>query len=127
MSERASARSPQAAAETVVEFHDVSLRYEAYGVRGTGVVEDEDDYILKNLNFSLPAGSFHFLVGPSGAGKTSLMRMIYLAQKPTLGDVSLCGARARPHDRAQTAELRRRIGIVFQEFRLLEHMNVFDN
>ena len=127
MSERASARPPQAAAETVVEFHDVSLRYEAYGVRGDGIVEDEDDYILKNLNFSLPAGSFHFLVGPSGAGKTSLMRMIYLAQKPTLGDVSLFGARARPHDRAQTAELRRRIGIVFQEFRLLEHMNVFDN
>ena len=127
MSERASARSPQAAAETVVEFHDVGLRYEAYGVRGTGVVEDEDDYILKNLNFTLPAGSFHFLVGPSGAGKTSLMRMIYLAQKPTLGDISLFGARTRPHDRAQTAELRRRIGIVFQEFRLLEHMNVFDN
>ncbi len=127
MSERASARPPQAAAETVVEFHDVSLRYEAYGVRGDGIVEDEDDYILKNLNFTLPAGSFHFLVGPSGAGKTSLMRMIYLAQKPTLGDVSLFGARARPHDRAQTAELRRRIGIVFQEFRLLEHMNVFDN
>jgi cell division transport system ATP-binding protein len=119
--------SPQAAAETVVEFHDVSLRYEAFGVRGDGMHEDEDDYILKNLNFSLPAGSFHFLVGPSGAGKTSLMRMIYLAQKPSLGGISLFGARVRPHDRVQTAELRRRIGIVFQEFRLLDHMNVFDN
>jgi len=119
--------APQAAAETVVEFHDVSLRYEAFGVRGEGAAEDDDDYILKNLNFSLPAGSFHFLVGPSGAGKTSLMRMIYLAQKPTLGEVSLFGGRVRPHDRAQTAELRRRIGIVFQEFRLLDHMNVFDN
>jgi cell division transport system ATP-binding protein len=127
MTERASVRTPQSAAETVVEFHDVSLRYEAFGVRGDGLHEDDDDFILKNLNFSLPAGSFHFLVGPSGAGKTSLMRMIYLAQKPTLGEVSLFGARVRPHDRVQTAELRRRIGIVFQEFRLLDHMNVFDN
>ncbi len=119
--------APPPAAEPVVEFHDVSLRYEAYGVRGDAPPEDDDDYILKNLNFTLPAGSFHFLVGASGAGKTSLMRMIYLAQKPTLGDISLFGARTRPHDRAQTAALRRRIGIVFQEFRLLDHMNVFDN
>ena len=132
MTERATAPmsakgTPQTAAESVVEFHDVSLRYEAYGVRGEGATEDSDDYILKNLSFALPAGSFHFLVGASGAGKTSLMRMIYLAQKPSLGDISLFGARVRPHDRAQTAELRRRIGIVFQEFRLLDHLTTFEN
>ncbi len=118
---------PAVAVENVVEFRDVSLRYEAYGVRGDGVHEDTDDYILKNLNFALPAGSFHFLTGPSGAGKTSLLKMIYLAQKPSLGQISLFGAQIRPDDRGQSAALRRRIGIVFQEFRLLEHMNVFDN
>ncbi len=86
-----------------------------------------DEYILRDLNFQLPAGSFHFLTGPSGAGKTSLLKLIYLAQQPTTGDIALFGETVRTGDRAQSAALRRRLGIVFQEFRLLEHLNVFDN
>ncbi|MGZ3306039.1 MAG: cell division ATP-binding protein FtsE, partial [Asticcacaulis sp.] len=106
---------------------DVSLRYAQTGPRGHVITSADDDFILKGLNFTLPAGSFHFLTGPSGAGKTSLLKLIYLAQRPTLGDISLFGEAIRPNDRAQISALRRKIGIVFQEFRLLDHMNVFDN
>lgn len=107
----------------VVVFRDVGLGYE--GAEHTG--HDPEHYILKDLNFSLPAGSFHFLTGPSGAGKTSLLRLIYQAQKPSVGEISLFGERLNPVDRKQTADMRRRIGIVFQDFRLLEHLDVFDN
>ncbi|ADU14900.1 cell division ATP-binding protein FtsE [Asticcacaulis excentricus] len=107
----------------VVVFRDVGLGYEGAGHTG----HDPEHYILKDLNFSLPAGSFHFLTGPSGAGKTSLLRLIYQAQKPSVGEITLFGEPLNPADRKQTADMRRRIGIVFQDFRLLEHLDVFDN
>lgn len=113
--------------DIVVAFDDVYLGYGADTPNTTGLGEDGDENILKGLNFQLPAGSFHFLTGPSGAGKTSLLKMIYLAQKPTSGQITLFGEAIRPRDRVQTARLRARLGIVFQEFRLLEHLNVFDN
>ncbi|MEI9905049.1 MAG: ATP-binding cassette domain-containing protein [Asticcacaulis sp.] len=115
------ARVPQE--DIVVEFHDVSLRYDS----GPDSDGEDDGAILKGLNFKLAAGSFHFLTGPSGAGKTSLLKMIYLSQQPTAGVISLFGEAIRAGDRAQSAALRRRLGIVFQEFRLLDHLNVFDN
>lgn len=117
----------QANAECVVEFNDVGLRFEDNDALITGVYDGSGDYVLKDLNFQLPAGSFHFLCGPSGAGKTSLLRMIYLAQKPTQGTISLFGETVRAQDRNQMAALRRRMGIVFQDFRLLDHLSVFDN
>ncbi|BEV11823.1 ATP-binding cassette domain-containing protein [Asticcacaulis sp. DW145] len=107
----------------VVVFRDVGVGYEGAGHTG----HDPEHYILKDLNFTLSSGSFHFLTGPSGAGKTSLLRLIYQAQKPSVGEISLFGERLNPSDRKQTAEMRRRIGIVFQDFRLLEHLDVFDN
>lgn len=107
----------------VVVFRDVGVGYEGAGHTG----HDPEHYILKDLNFTLSSGSFHFLTGPSGAGKTSLLRLIYQAQKPSVGEISLFGERINPSDRKQTAEMRRRIGIVFQDFRLLEHLDVFDN
>lgn len=107
----------------VVVFRDVGLGYEGAGHTG----HDPEHYILKDLNFTLSSGSFHFLTGPSGAGKTSLLRLIYQAQKPSVGEISLFGERLNPSDRKQTAGMRRRIGIVFQDFRLLEHLDVFDN
>jgi cell division transport system ATP-binding protein len=118
---------PAADEEIVVSFHDVSLGYDLGMPKALSLGVNDEDLILKNLNFQLPAGSFHFLTGPSGAGKTSLLKMIYLAQKPTTGTIELFGETVRTGDRVQTAELRRRFGIVFQEFRLLEHLNVFDN
>jgi cell division transport system ATP-binding protein len=107
----------------VVSFRDVSLGYEGQGKTTT----ESHNYILKSLDFDLPAGSFHFLTGPSGAGKTSLLRMIYLTQRPSIGQIRLFGDRVDFRNRNQVARLRRRIGIVFQDFRLLEHLNVFDN
>ncbi|ESQ85944.1 hypothetical protein AEAC466_01820 [Asticcacaulis sp. AC466] len=114
-------------ADVVVAFRDVSLGYDLGMPKTLSQGVNEDDLILKHLNFQLPAGSFHFLTGPSGSGKTSLLKMIYLAQKPTSGTIELLGETVRHHDRAQSAALRRRFGIVFQEFRLLDHLNVFDN
>lgn len=83
--------------------------------------------MLSDLNFALPKGSFHFLTGPSGAGKTSLLRLIYLARKPSRGAVRLFGADTRSLTRKQAPGIRRRIGVVFQEFRLLDHLSVFEN
>ncbi len=83
--------------------------------------------ILRDLSFQLMPGSFHFLTGPSGAGKTSLLRLMYLAHRPSRGSVYIFG-----HDVAATKPdalppLRRRIGVVFQDFRLLDHISTFDN
>jgi len=111
----------------VVAFERVSLGYGLGPGQPPLSGEDDPRLILKNLTFQLPAGSFHFLTGPSGAGKTSLLKLIYLAQQPSGGRISLFGEAIRAHDRAQSARLRRQLGIVFQEFRLLDHLNVFDN
>ena len=115
MSRNPNAAAAFAAADEIVRFEAVSMRY------GDG------PEVLHDLNFSLPPGSFHFITGPSGAGKTSLLRLISLAAQPTEGrveifgqDVSRAGPRSRP-------ALRRRIGVVFQELLLLDHLSVFDN
>ena len=99
----------------IVRFEDVSMRY------GRG------PEVLRDLDFVLPTGSFHFVTGPSGAGKTSLLRLISLAARPTSGRLELFGrdvARAGPSARPA---LRRRIGVVFQDLLLLDHLSVFDN
>lgn len=105
----------EAAAAPVLRFDDVSMRY------------GRAPETLRDLTFELEPGSFHFLTGPSGAGKSSLLKLIYLAAKPSRGlihlfgqDVSAIPAKDKPH-------VRRRIGVVFQEFRLLDHMTAFDN
>ncbi|NBU28286.1 MAG: cell division ATP-binding protein FtsE [Caulobacteraceae bacterium] len=99
-----------------------ALRFEGVGMRYGRAPE-----ILKDLTFDLAPGSFHFLTGASGAGKSSLLKLIYLAEHPSRGriemfgrDVEAIAAHDRPH-------LRRRVGVVFQEFRLLEHLSAFDN
>ncbi|MFC3068810.1 cell division ATP-binding protein FtsE [Phenylobacterium soli] len=113
-------RNPNAAAvfsadDEIVRFDGVTMRY-----------GDGPD-VLRDLSFALAPGSFHFITGASGAGKTSLLRLISLAARPSEGrvavfgqDVSHAGPKARP-------ALRRRIGVVFQELLLLDHLSVFDN
>jgi cell division transport system ATP-binding protein len=83
--------------------------------------------VLRDLSFDLPRGSFQFLTGPSGAGKTSLLRLIYLAAKPSRGLISFFGRDVSGLERAELPDLRRRVGVVFQEFKLLNHLSVFDN
>lgn len=83
--------------------------------------------ILRDVTFTLAPGSFHFLVGPSGAGKSSLLRLMYLMQRPSRGVVSLFGRNVATLGRNELPELRRRIGVIFQDFRLIDHLSAFDN
>jgi cell division transport system ATP-binding protein len=99
----------------VVSFHQVGLRY--------GTAQE----VLRNLTFDLPAGSFHFLTGPSGAGKTTLLKLIHVALRPTRGRIALFGRDTQRLTRAEVPALRRRIGMVFHDRRLLDHLNAFDN
>jgi cell division transport system ATP-binding protein len=99
----------------VVRFENVGLRY------GLG------PEILRDLYLELAPGSFHFLTGPSGAGKSSLLSLLYLARRPTRGIVSIFGRDLATIPRAELPALRRQIGVVFQDFRLLPHLSALDN
>jgi cell division transport system ATP-binding protein len=83
--------------------------------------------VLHDIDLQLAAGSFHFLMGPSGAGKTSLLRLLSLTQPPSRGRFVLFGREVAQLDRAQSTVLRKRIGVVFQDLRLLDHLSAFDN
>jgi len=82
---------------------------------------------LVDLNVSIPAGDFVFLVGPSGAGKSTFIRLLIREQLPTAGRVIVAGRDLARMRRSQVPALRRRIGIVFQDFRLLPAKTVFEN
>ena len=99
----------------MVRFENVGLRY------GLG------PEILRDLSFQIPAHSFQFLTGPSGAGKTSLLRLLFLSLRPTRGLVTMFDQDAATLSKDGRATLRRRIGLVFQDFRLLDHMTTYEN
>ena len=83
--------------------------------------------MLSGLTFELAAGSFHFLTGPSGAGKSTLLRLLYLALKPVRGRIELFDRDVAAIERHELPALRRRIGVVFQDFRLIGHLSALDN
>ena len=83
--------------------------------------------ILRDICFELAQGSFTFLTGPSGAGKSSLLRLLFVALKPTRGLISLFGRDAATLKRRDVPDMRRRIGVVFQDFRLIEHLSALEN
>jgi cell division transport system ATP-binding protein len=83
--------------------------------------------VLADVSFQLNPGSLTFLTGPSGAGKSTLLKLAYLALKPTSGKVNLFGADTLQVSRKDLPPLRRRIGVVFQEFRLLDHLTAYEN
>lgn len=98
-----------------VRFKSVGLRY------GNG------PEVLQDISFGLPQGSFHFLTGPSGAGKTSLLSLLYLARRPSRGSIELFGHDITDAPRRTLPAIRRRLGVVFQDFRLLDHLSALDN
>ena len=83
--------------------------------------------VLTDLDFHLRPGSFHFLTGPSGAGKSSLLRLLFMSIHPTRGQLELFGQDVSRVSAARRAQFRRRIGIVFQDFRLLDHLTTWEN
>jgi cell division transport system ATP-binding protein len=99
----------------LVRFENVGLRY------GLG------PEVLRDLSFHIEPHSFQFLTGPSGAGKTSLLRLLFLSLRPTRGLITLFDSDVATLDQDGLAMLRRRIGIVFQDFRLLDHMTTYEN
>lgn len=99
----------------IVQFENVGLRY------GTG------QETLSDISFTLASGTFYFLTGASGAGKTSLLKLLYLAQRPSRGIIRLFGEDAVTMPRDRLPGFRRRIGVVFQDFRLVPHLSAGDN
>ena len=99
----------------MIRFENVGLRY------GTG------PEILRDVTFHILPGSFHFLTGPSGAGKTSLLRLLFMSIRPSRGLIFVFGENLSELTQGGRAELRRRIGIVFQDFRLLDHLTTWEN
>ena len=99
----------------MVRFENVGMRY------GLG------PEVLRDISFSLDRGALHLLTGPSGAGKTSLLKLIYLAERPSRGMISMFGRDTSAMQRDELPAMRRRIGVVFQDFRLLDHLTVLEN
>lgn len=100
---------------TMVRFENVVMRY------GAG------PEVLKDVSFTLEAGTFTFLTGLSGAGKTTLLKLISLTERPSAGRITVFGTDLSATRRTTLPALRRRIGVVFQDFRLLDHLSAFDN
>jgi len=99
----------------LVRFENVGMRY------GAG------PEVLRDISMRLPPGSFHFLTGPSGAGKSTLLKLMYLAERPSRGLITLFDRDTATAPRGELPALRRRIGVVFQDFRLIDHLSAFDN
>jgi cell division transport system ATP-binding protein len=99
----------------LIRFENVGLRY------GVG------PEVLRDLSFDIAPKSFQFLTGPSGAGKTSLIRLFFLALRPTRGLISIFGREVSGLAKHEMPAYRRRIGVVFQDFRLLDHLTTFEN
>ncbi len=97
------------------------------GFENVGLTYEDGADVLRSVNFALKDGEFRFLTGPSGAGKTSLLKLIYLALQPSRGRLTLFGEDVTNAPRDALPALRRRIGVVFQEFRLLNHLTAFEN
>ncbi|GAA0245178.1 cell division ATP-binding protein FtsE [Methylorubrum aminovorans] len=103
------------AEEPVVRFESVGMRY------GLG------SEVLSDVSFEIAPHSFQFLTGPSGAGKTTLLRLILLSVRPTRGLVSIFGKEVSGISNDALTGLRRRMGVVFQDFRLLDHLTTYEN
>ena len=99
----------------MVRFENVGMRY------GLG------PEVLRDISFHLRPGSFHFLTGPTGAGKSSLLKLLALSHRPSRGLITLFGKEVSGLDREDLPTMRRKIGVVYQDFRLLDHLSALEN
>ena len=107
----------------MVRFDNVWLKYRREGESSL----DSSPDVITEMSFDIPEGGFRWLTGPSGAGKTSVLKLMYLAEQPSQGRIELLGTNAARVSRREAAMLRRRIGVVYQDFRLLPHLSAYDN
>jgi cell division transport system ATP-binding protein len=107
----------------MVRFDNVWLKYRR---EGESTLDSSPD-VISEMSFDIPEGGFRWLTGPSGAGKTSVLKLMYLAEHPSQGRIELLGTNAARVSRREAAMLRRRIGVVYQDFRLLGHLSAYDN
>src|ERR1035437_808964 len=105
----------------MVRLEGVGLQYRPAGATAPG------PEVLLGLSFAVPESGFRWLLGPSGAGKTSLLRLLYLSVRPSGGRLTIMGTDVNRAGRRALPALRRRIGMVFQDFRLLPHLAAYDN
>ncbi len=99
----------------MIRFDNVGMRY------------GPENEVLSDVSFHLKPGSFHFLTGKSGAGKSSLLKLVYLSRQPSRGLIHMMGQDLNTASRDTLVSMRQRIGVVFQDYRLLEHLSTFDN
>ncbi len=92
-----------------------------------GFAYQPGEAVLRDVSLALEPGSFHFLTGPSGAGKSTLLGLMHLRLRPTTGEVRIFGQKVAGMRRSEMPALRQKIGVVFQDFRLLDHLSTFDN
>ncbi len=98
----------------MIHFENVSKQYDTQTA-------------LKNITFSIEKGEMAFITGPSGSGKTTLLKLMYFSEKPDEGTISIDSRELNTLKESEIPLLRRKIGFVFQDFRLLDNRNVFDN
>ena len=99
----------------MIILHDVAKEY------------TQSRVALSHVTFQVKRGEFVFLIGPSGSGKTTILKLLYMEEKPTHGDLWVSGVHANTARRKEISQLRRKLGIVFQDFRLLEDRTAEQN
>ena len=95
--------------------------------KGVSKVYDNNVKALSNVNIKINSGDFVFLVGPSGAGKSTFIKMLLKEVEPTMGEIIVADKELSKVTRRQTPYYRRKIGMVFQDFRLIPTLNVYEN
>ena len=106
----------------MIRFENVWLKYRHDGKSSAASAD-----VVCNMSFDIPDGGFRWLIGASGAGKTSVLKLMYLAEHPYRGRIDILDVHAARISRREAALLRRRIGVVYQDFRLLSHLSAYDN
>jgi cell division transport system ATP-binding protein len=100
---------------SIIRFKDVSKTY------------SQDNIVFSGIDLEIEKGEFVFLTGPSGVGKSTMLRILFCAERPTSGEVWVDGVALSSLSNSQVPHLRRKIGVIFQDFKLLSSRTIFDN